>query len=86
MSNLEDRIILIEKVIEKLHADVKDIREVMSLHIKSHIAEFDPIYPYSKVDISNGISYTWGNCYRAPVNRKVIENEQKLEVQSGETV
>ena len=86
MNDLEQRIKTIEKVVETLYLDLKDIREVMSMHIKSHIAEYDPVYPFQKVDVSNGFSYTWGSYYRAPVNRKVKIDEEQLEIQSGETV
>lgn len=68
---MEERIEIIEKVIENLHKDVAELSEVVKMHIRSHIAEYDPVHVISmKGTTENGISYSWGSHYRAAVNKK----------------
>jgi hypothetical protein len=77
---MEDKIINLEKTIKKMDADIQELYEVFKMHIRSHIVESQPIELYEKFGVSNGISYTWGSYYRAPVTRKAEIYEQEPEI------
>lgn len=69
---MEERVKAIEEVVQHMCRDLDEIKDVFKMHIRSHIAEYDPVEVISmKGKTENGISYTWGNYYRAPINSKV---------------
>lgn len=77
---MEERIKALEEVVQNLCKHIDDINEVLKMHIRYHIGDYQPINQISmQGTLENGISYTWGNYYRAEVNKK-------QEVQSNESV
>lgn len=86
MSDLEQNIKVMEKVIENLHKELDEVKDILKMHIRMHMADLQPIHVYNKVDISNGFSYNWGSYYRVPTNGKVNYNGQESQIQPGEAV
>ena len=67
---LENRISSLEKVIENIHSDLKEINEVLKMHIRFHMSEYQPVEMYRSSTSGTTVTYQWGNYYRVAFNAK----------------
>lgn len=70
---LENRISSLEKVVESIHSDLKEINEVLKMHIRFHMSEYQPVEMYRASSSGTIVTYQWGNYYRVAFNAKTEE-------------
>ena len=71
---MEERVKAIEEVVQRLCEELDETRDVLKMHIRYHIAEYDPVNQIAmRGTTENGIGYSWGNYYRAKINEGKIQ-------------
>lgn len=76
---MEERIKAVEEVVQNLCKHVDEMNEVLKMHIRYHLGDYQPVDVISmKGTTENGISYTWGNVYRAEVNKSQVQPNESV--------